>query len=97
MVSLTVLCEKDIISISTGQNIGRADDIEFNEKNAKVENLIVFGRPKLFGLLGRGKDVRIPWEDVITVGKDVILINSQDIVTNDKNGKVKVDYDCKNP
>ena len=93
MVSLTVLCEKDIISISTGQNIGRADDIEFNEKNAKVENLIVFGRPKLFGLLGRGKDVRIPWEDVITVGKDVILINSQDIVTNDKNGKVKVDYD----
>ena len=93
MVSLTVLCEKDIISISTGQNIGRADDIEFNEKNAKVENLIVFGRPKLFGLLGRGKDVRIPWEDVITVGKDVILINSQDIVTSDKNGKVKVDYD----
>ena len=93
MVSLTVLCEKDIISISTGQNIGRADDIEFNEKNAKVENLIVFGRPKLFGLLGRGKDVRRPWEDVITVGKDVILINSQDIVTSDKNGKVKVDYD----
>ena len=93
MVSLAVLCEKDIISISTGQNIGRADDIEFNEKNAKVENLIVFGRPKLFGLLGRGKDVRIPWEDVITVGKDVILINSQDIVTSDKNGKVKVDYD----
>ena len=93
MVSLSVLCEKDIISISTGQNIGRADDIEFNEKNAKVENLIVFGRPKLFGLLGRGKDVRIPWEDVITVGKDVILINSQDIVTSDKNGKVKVDYD----
>ncbi|MBR5590696.1 MAG: YlmC/YmxH family sporulation protein, partial [Anaerotignum sp.] len=87
------LCEKDIISISTGQNIGRADDIEFNEKNAKVENLIVFGRPKLFGLLGRGKDVRIPWEDVITVGKDVILINSQDIVTSDKNGKVKVDHD----
>ena len=93
MVALSILCRKDIISISTGQNIGRADDIEFNEKNAKVENLIVFGRPKLFGLLGRGKDVRIPWEDVITVGKDVILINSQDIVTSDKNGKVKVDYD----
>ena len=35
MVSLSVLCEKDIISISTGQNIGRADDIEFSEKTAK--------------------------------------------------------------
>ena len=93
MVSLSVLCEKDIISISTGRNIGRADDIEFNEKNAKVENLIVFGRPKLFGILGRGKDIRISWNDVITVGKDVILINSQDIMTGDKNGKINIDYD----
>ena len=93
MVSLSVLCEKDIISISTGRNIGRADDIEFNEKNAKVENLIVFGRPKLFGILGRGKDIRISWDDVITVGKDVILINSQDIMTGDKNGKINIDYD----
>ena len=91
MVSLSVLCEKDIISISTGRNIGRADDIEFNENTAKVENLIVFGRPKLFGIFGRGKDVRIPWADVITVGKDVILINSQDICTSDKNGRVKMD------
>ena len=93
MVSLSVLCEKDIISISTGRNIGRADDIEFNEKNAKVENLIVFGRPKLFGILGRGKDIRISWNDVITVGKDVILINSQDIMTGDKTGKINIDYD----
>ncbi len=93
MVSLSVLCEKDIISISTGQNIGRADDIEFNEKSAKVENLVVFGRPKLFGLLGRGKDIRIAWSDVMTVGKDVILINSTDIIAGDKNGRVNIDYD----
>lgn len=93
MVSLSVLCEKDIISISTGQNIGRADDIEFSEKTAKVENLVVFGRPKLFGLLGRGKDIRIAWSDVITIGQDVILINSREINTSEKKGKVKVDYD----
>ncbi|MBQ7903122.1 MAG: YlmC/YmxH family sporulation protein [Oscillospiraceae bacterium] len=93
MVSLSVLCEKDIISVSTGQNIGRADDIEFNEKTATVENLVVFGRPKLFGLLGRGKDIRIPWNDVITVGRDVILINSREINITDKHGNIKVDYD----
>lgn len=93
MVSLSVLCEKDIISVSTGQNIGRADDIEFSEKTATVENLVVFGRPKLFGLLGRGKDIRIPWNDVITVGRDVILINSREINITDKHGNIKVDYD----
>ena len=92
MVSLSVLCEKDIISISTGQNIGRADDIEFDEKSATVQNLVVLGRPKLFGLLGRGKDVRIAWKDVMTVGRDVILINSNEYIQSDKNGKVKMDY-----
>ena len=93
MVSLSVLCEKDIISILTGQNIGKADDIEFNKSTALVENLVVFGRPKFFGLLGRGKDIRIPWSDVITVGKDVILINSHENIQSEKTGRVKVDYD----
>ena len=92
MVSLSVLCEKDIISISTGQNIGRADDIEFDKKTATVQNLVVFGRPKLFGLLGRGKDIRIAWKDVMTVGRDVILINSDQYIQTEKNGKIQVDY-----
>ncbi|MBQ8603792.1 MAG: YlmC/YmxH family sporulation protein [Oscillospiraceae bacterium] len=93
MVSLSVLCQKDIISISTGRNIGRADDIEFNERTAVVENLVVFGRPKFFGLFGRGKDVRIPWTDVITVGADVILIKTRQYDSDTRNGTVHVDYD----
>ena len=93
MVSLSLLCQKDIISISTGQNIGRADDIEFSEKTAKVENLVVFGRPKFFGLFGREKDVKISWSDVLTVGRDVILINTPEITVTDKKGKVNLEYD----
>ena len=93
MVSLSLLCQKDIISISTGQNIGRADDIEFSEKTAKVENLVVFGRPKFFGLFGREKDVKISWSDVITVGRDVILINTPEITVSDKKGKINLEYD----
>ncbi len=92
MVSLSLLCQKDIISISTGRNIGRRDDIEFNEISATVESLIVFGRPKLFGLLGRGKDVKIPWSDVITIGRDVILIKSAQNDINGKNGSINVNY-----
>ncbi len=92
MVSLSILCQKDIISIVTGQNIGRADDIEFSEQTGVVENLVVFGRPKFLGLLGRGKDIKIAWKDVITVGQDVILINTPEIQTLGKNGKINVEY-----
>lgn len=93
MVSLSLLCQKDIISVSTGQNIGRRDDIEFSEKTAMVENLVVFGRPKFFGLFGREKDIKISWSDVITVGRDVILISTPKSAVSGKNGKVHVDYD----
>ncbi len=79
MLSLSFLTQKDIVSVVTGQNIGRIDDLEFNLETAKVENLIVFGRPRFFGLLGRGEDIKISWADVLTVGKDVILINTKDI------------------
>lgn len=93
MVSLSILCQKDIISVETGQNIGRADDVEFSEKTAVVENLVVFGRPKFFGLFGREKDIKIAWNQVITVGRDVILISSPQIRKTDKNGRVQIDYD----
>ena len=93
MVSLSLLRRKDIISISTGQNIGKRDDIEFSESTAIVENLIVFGRPKFFGLFGRGKDIKIKWSDVITVGRDVILINTAEFVDSEKTGTVRINYD----
>ena len=94
MLSLSLLCQKDIISIVTGQNIGRADDIEFSQETAVICNLIVFGRPKFFGLLGRGQDIKIPWSDVVTIGCDVILINSQEIKgANEHKKRIMLHFD----
>ena len=93
MMSLSVLCQKDIVSVVTGRNIGRRDDIEFSETTAAIENIVVFGRPKFFGLLGREKDIRIKWADVITVGQDVILISTAENTISGKNGRIKVEYD----
>ena len=84
MVSLSSLSEKDVISIVTGQNIGRVDDIEFCRENAKVKFLIIFGRPRFFGLFGRGEDVKIPWDNVVIIGKDAILVNNCDLKENNK-------------
>ena len=84
MVSLSSLSEKDVISIVTGQNIGRVDDIEFCRENAKVEYLIIFGRPRFLGLFGRCEDIKIPWDNVVIIGKDAILVNNCDLKENNK-------------
>lgn len=93
MVSLSLLCEKDVISVINGKNIGRVDDIEFNKENARVENLVIFGRPKFFGFLGRGESIRISWNDVITIGQDAILVNVADVVQENKKPKFRINFE----
>ncbi len=93
MVSLSLLCQKDVISVVNGKNIGRVDDIEFNRENAKVENLVIYGRPKFFGLLGRGESIRISWNDVVRIGQDAILVNVADIIQENNKPKFRINFE----
>ena len=93
MISLSLLSQKDVISVVTGQNIGRVDDIEFCRDDARVQNFVIFGRPKFFGLLGREKDIHIPWENVVTIGRDVILVNSCEINEQPKKQKFSINFE----
>ena len=93
MVSLSVLCQKDVISILTGQNIGRVDDIEFCSEDALVKYLVIFGRPRFFGIFGRGEDVKIPWENVVKIGQDAILVNKSETENNLRNRKFAIKFD----
>ena len=87
MISLSLLCQKDVISIVTGQNIGRVDDIEFCKETALVKYLVIFGRPRFFGILGREEDIRISWENVVVIGKDTILVKNIDLKEKCKHGR----------
>ena len=72
---------KEIINVKTGARLGYADDIEFDNCTAKICRLIVFGRAKLFGLLGREDDLFIKWCDIDVIGDDTILV-SCDVPSN---------------
>lgn len=93
MISLSLLCQKDVVSIVTGQNIGKVDDIEFGRENAKVEYLVIFGRPRFFGLLGREEDLKIAWDNVVTIGQDVILINNCEVKEKHRQKRFIVNFD----
>lgn len=74
-MTLQQLCKKDVIDIKTGVNYGRADDLIFSEKNAVVEKIVLHGRPKLFGLLGKEADIYITWGEIVTIGEDAVLVD----------------------
>ena len=37
-------------------------------------SVIIYGRPRFFGLFGKEEDVVIPWDMVQTIGDDTILV-----------------------
>ncbi len=61
-MTLHDLSQKDVIQIKTGENLGRIDDIAFDENGAKLQSVILLGRGHCFGLLGYDEDLIIPWE-----------------------------------
>ncbi|MGN0661133.1 MAG: YlmC/YmxH family sporulation protein [Oscillospiraceae bacterium] len=66
---------KEVINVKTGIKIGYVDDIEIHCEEARIVSIIVYGRKKCFGLLGREADVIIKWCDIDIIGEDTILVS----------------------
>ncbi|MBQ9383320.1 MAG: YlmC/YmxH family sporulation protein [Ruminiclostridium sp.] len=77
---------KEIINIKTGSKMGYADDIEFDTCTAKICRLVIFGKAKLFGLLGRAEDTEICWSDIEIIGEDTILVSCEMPIRTKKAG-----------
>lgn len=74
-MTLRQLCRKDVVQLGSGARLGRADDLDLEVSCAQVRGLVLRGRPRWFGLLGREEDLVIPWGQIETIGEDVILVN----------------------
>ena len=55
-MTIRELCEKEVVQLEQGVCLGRADDLAFDPATARLQSLILLGRPRLFGLLGREPD-----------------------------------------
>ncbi len=68
------LRHKEVINSHNGVRIGYVDDVEVDTCNSQVRAIIVYGKPRLFGILGRNEDIIIPWMDIELIGEDTILV-----------------------
>ena len=66
-MTIRELCEKEVVQLEQGVCLGRADDLTFDPATARLQSLILLGRPRLFGLLGRDDSLTIPWQDAVLV------------------------------
>ena len=80
LFTLSEIRKKEIVDTRTGEILGRADDIKFDSETSDVTSVIIYGRPKLFGFLGRDNDLSVKCSDISLIGKDAILVTEVECI-----------------
>ena len=66
---------KDVVCSADGTRLGYVGDVELDTDSASLSAIIIKGRFRFFGLLGREDDIVIPWEKIDVIGEDTILVS----------------------
>ena len=72
---ITDMHNKEVINVCDGPRLGCVDDVEVDTCTAELVAIVVHGRGKLFGLLGRCDDVIIGWREIEVIGEETVLVN----------------------
>ncbi len=65
---------KEVINVNDGSCMGCVSDVEIDTCCAGVTAIVIYGRQKLFGLLGREEDIVICWNQIQCIGEDTVLV-----------------------
>ena len=92
MVKISDLRMLEVINMTNGKRLGTIEDIELDLEKGKVTALIMPGGMKGWMIFKHREEQIIPWDRMVNVGQDVILVeldrnweNSSAIVKKDQN------------
>ncbi len=69
------LRDRDVVNVNDGKRLGVIHDLDIDIENGKIKALIIPGAGGFMGVLGRRQDLIIPWEKIVKVGVDTILVD----------------------
>ena len=78
---------KEVINIRTGSRLGYVCDAQFQSPEGRISALVVPGKSRWFGILGREEDYILPWECISRVGEDIILVESDHGIRRERRAK----------
>ncbi len=68
------LKDRQVVSVSDGTVLGMVGDIELDTQSGKLTAIVIYGKQKAFGILGREDDLVIPWSEIEVIGNETILV-----------------------
>ncbi len=71
------LKSKQVVCVKNGCVLGFISDVEINSDDGRLEAIVIYGRPRLFGILGREEDIIIPWREITVIGNETVLVSTE--------------------
>ena len=78
---------KEVINVVDGSRYGYVGDIIMDLESGQLQALIVPGRLRLLGLLGREPERVFPWTSVRRFGEDIVLVEDAPVSLPRRRGK----------
>lgn len=78
MLKISDLRMREIVNVLDGRRMGLIRDIDIDLDNGRISALILTGSSRLLGFFGREEEIVIPWEKIVKIGVDVILVEVPD-------------------
>jgi YlmC/YmxH family sporulation protein len=76
LAKVSDLQEREIINVIDGRRLGPIKDIDIDIETGKITALILPGAGRFLNIFGRREDYIVPWEKIIRIGVDVILVEA---------------------
>ena len=74
---------KEVICLASGKRLGYISDLELDLSCGKVVALLLPGPKKFRGFLSSG-EYRVPWQEIASIGSDLILVNCHQEIGTEK-------------
>lgn len=84
MINAASIRDREVINIRDGRRLGIVADVEIDFGQGKITSIIIPGTGKFLGLFGGDNDIVVPWSCIKKVGVDVILVDIDDDIKQDK-------------
>ncbi len=68
------LKDRQVVCVSDGTVLGMVGDIELDTESGRLTAIVIYGKQKAFGILGREDDLVIPWSEIEVIGSETILV-----------------------
>lgn len=75
MIRISELREREVVNVNDGRRLGLIRDLEMDLNKGLVKAIVIPGSAGVFGKISRVKDYVVPWEKIVKIGIDTILVD----------------------